>query len=135
MTGASQPHEAKPTVEELREQVNVTRTELGRTVEALAAKTDIKARAQVKATEMREQMQHRAAHAKDRVQGQTAHVLHLAQDRTPEPVQERTGQVAQVAHRNRTVLIVGGAAVATAALVLFRTRGRLYRARGSWRGR
>ncbi|MFE4582752.1 DUF3618 domain-containing protein, partial [Streptomyces chartreusis] len=52
----TQPHD-DPTAaspEELREQVEQTRAELGETVQALTAKTDLKTRAQEKATTARE---------------------------------------------------------------------------------
>ncbi|WP_282778028.1 DUF3618 domain-containing protein [Nocardia sp. CC201C] len=56
----NQPDSEKKTaasVDELREQVEHTRAELGQTVEALAAKTDVKARAQDRA----EAAEHQAA--------------------------------------------------------------------------
>ncbi|MET9963728.1 DUF3618 domain-containing protein [Streptomyces sp. NPDC006326] len=45
MTRTSQTHDPQPTREQLRAQVAETREELGRTVETLVAKTDLKAQA------------------------------------------------------------------------------------------
>ncbi|MEW1776682.1 DUF3618 domain-containing protein [Streptomyces sp. NPDC086777] len=50
---------------ELREQVERTRAELGRTVAALAAKTDVKARARRKGVEVREQVAVRGGQLKE----------------------------------------------------------------------
>ncbi|MGC5341610.1 DUF3618 domain-containing protein [Streptomyces sp. AM 4-1-1] len=72
-----------PSPEELRERVEGTRDELGRTVEALTAKADVKARARDMGAEL-----------KDRVQGATTHARDVARARTPEPVREKAGQAA-----------------------------------------
>lgn len=45
MTTEERPQQPKPSIEELRAEIKQTRAELGETVQALAAKADVKARA------------------------------------------------------------------------------------------
>lgn len=61
---------AGPGSEELREDIARTREQLGETVEALVAKTDIKARAQQKATEAVTQVRQQTRQLKSRMPGQ-----------------------------------------------------------------
>ncbi|MET7938122.1 DUF3618 domain-containing protein [Streptomyces sp. NPDC005322] len=76
------PHEehSASSPEELREQVEHTRHELGQTVQALAARTDVKARAQEKATEVKEQAAVKAGELKAKAAeaGQANRVVLLA---------------------------------------------------------
>ncbi|MCB5164554.1 DUF3618 domain-containing protein [Streptomyces bambusae] len=88
-----QEEESAPATERLRDQVEHTRDELGRTVEALAAK------------------------ARDGV----THAGHLAAVKAPDPVREKAGAVAKTARANRTRL-VAGAAVLVVYLFLRRGR-------------
>ena len=70
----TQPPHDKPTAEspeELRAQVEHTRHELGTTVEALAAKADVKTRAQEKAAEVKVQAADRAGALKEQVAHKT----------------------------------------------------------------
>lgn len=53
--------------EEIREQISQTRAELGETVEALAAKADVKAQVKEKVATAKEQAQEKAAAAKARI--------------------------------------------------------------------
>ena len=55
------------TPEALRQDIERTRAELGETIEALAAKADVKARAHEAADEVRERVQTAAHHAMDTV--------------------------------------------------------------------
>ncbi|MGF1341101.1 DUF3618 domain-containing protein [Streptomyces flavovirens] len=73
-----------PTPAELRAQVEETRDELGRTVEALAGKADIKNRAQEKTAEVKDRAQEKTAEVKDRAQEKTAEVKDRAQEKTAE---------------------------------------------------
>jgi hypothetical protein len=66
------------TAPEIQQEIEQTRERLGQTVEELAAKADVKARARAKATEMKARAQARAAEVSRQMrQGQ------LAQDRWP----------------------------------------------------
>lgn len=58
---------AKPEVEALREEIRQTRAELGVTVQALAAKADVKARVSQTAAQARERVKESAAQAGERV--------------------------------------------------------------------
>ena len=55
------------TVPEIQQEIEQTRERLGQTVEALAAKADVKARAQAKADEIRARAQDKAAELSSRV--------------------------------------------------------------------
>ncbi|MGV9943581.1 DUF3618 domain-containing protein [Streptomyces sp. NPDC003401] len=147
----TQPHDETtasptPTPKELREQVEQTRQELGRTVTALAGKTDVKARAQDMAAEAKEgatvkagELKARAAQVASRVQdklpdlvkdkaaqaagqvrSKAAQAGQLIQDRAPEPVRAQAVQGAQVARDNRGLLL----AAAGAGVVLWLLRRR-----------
>ncbi|GHJ42537.1 DUF3618 domain-containing protein [Streptomyces sp. TS71-3] len=59
---------------ELRAQVEELREELGHTMEALAAKADVKSRAQQRAVLVREQMHDRAVHARGRAHDTASHM-------------------------------------------------------------
>ncbi|MFJ4366692.1 DUF3618 domain-containing protein [Streptomyces chartreusis] len=115
----TQPHD-EPTAaspEELREQVEQTRAELGDTVQALTAKADLKTRAQEKATAVKEQATVKAGELK----AKAADLKHQAQDKAPEPVRQKTAQGARVARDNRTLLL---AATGAATLVWLACRRR-----------
>ncbi|AGS67291.1 DUF3618 domain-containing protein [Streptomyces collinus] len=116
----TQPPHDEPTAqspEELREQIEHTRHELGDTVQALAAKTDVKARAQEKAAEMKEQaavkageLKEQAALKAEQVKAKAAEAASRVQDKLPDPVRERAVQAA-------------GQARATTAQGLHKARG------------
>lgn len=89
---------AAPTPEALREQVERTRDELGTTVEALAAKADVKAHAKVKAAEIKEQ----AVVVTDGIRESTAHAARLVKDKTPDPVLDKASQAAAQVHDTAT---------------------------------
>lgn len=68
MSGTPAHHDGgRPGLQELRAQVEHTREELGRTVEELAARTDVKARARRSAAEAKQHMAERTGHAKEHV--------------------------------------------------------------------
>ncbi|MGW3988675.1 DUF3618 domain-containing protein [Streptomyces sp. NPDC004830] len=99
---ASNPHQ-------VRDQVERTRQELGRTVEALAAKTDIRGRAQEKAAEVKEQAAAKAGELKAEAVRATSRV----QDKLPDPVRAQAARGTRLARDNRTVLLAAaGAGVA-----------------------
>ncbi|MBT2489591.1 DUF3618 domain-containing protein [Streptomyces sp. ISL-96] len=85
---------SSPNPDELRAQVEKTREELGRTVEALAAKADVKAQAQQKAAKVKSVVQDKAAHA-----------LHTVHDKTPGPVRDKAASANE--QLTDTALILG----------------------------
>lgn len=103
MTGKSQNKHASesPTPEQLRERVEHTREELGRTVEELAAKADVKALAKEKAGDAKAKAQEAAEDARTKVQDVVGHSRARIQDGTARAAQR--GPV--------PVLVVGAAAV------------------------
>ncbi|NMO34178.1 DUF3618 domain-containing protein [Streptomyces sp. GMY01] len=92
--------------DELRQQIERTRSQLGDTVEELAAKADVKGRAKARAADLKDkagaltvQLRSTAAQAGHRVQEKTALAGHRVQEKTAEAghrVQERT---AEAGHR------------------------------------
>ncbi|WP_330289617.1 DUF3618 domain-containing protein [Streptomyces sp. NBC_00576] len=135
-------NDTTPSSEELRRRVEATRQGLGETVEALAAKADVKARAQEKTTAVKHQVAEKTAHvgaqlrdkathaahavqdrtpepvrakaaaAGGQVRGKAVHVAELARDKAPEPVREKAGQGMRVARANRAPLLAVGAIIA-----------------------
>lgn len=109
-----------PSTDELRDRIEDTRGDLEQTVEALAAKLDVKARAKGKAAAAVEQVQDIAASAAHHVQeavpepvkekvaqaaGQIADgasaALHEVHDKMPDPVLEKASSVAEATRRHR----------------------------------
>ncbi|WP_405786728.1 DUF3618 domain-containing protein [Streptomyces sp. NBC_00029] len=98
-----QPTSGEPSAEELRERIEHTRDELGRTVEALAAKADVKAQAREKTAAMKEQATEKAALVTGRIRGGVDHAVHLAAEKTPDPVVDKA--------RRAALLTVGAALI------------------------
>ncbi|WP_405785818.1 DUF3618 domain-containing protein [Streptomyces sp. NBC_01367] len=121
--GTPAPTPASPGSAELRDQVERTRDELGQTVEALAAKADIKAQAKEKTAAVKGQAAEKAALVSDQIREKTGHAARLVKDMTPDPLLEKAGQAATAARANRTPLLAVGAAVVVFLLVR-RSRGR-----------
>ncbi|MBM9623882.1 DUF3618 domain-containing protein [Streptomyces zhihengii] len=115
--GTSRSSEA-PGPDELREQVQGTREELGITLEALAGKADVKTQAQEKADAAKARARDVAHDAQDRAAG----LLHAAHDRTPEPVRQHAAQAGAAARQHQGLLIAGAAALALAVLLSRRWR-------------
>ncbi|MEW1568969.1 MULTISPECIES: DUF3618 domain-containing protein [unclassified Streptomyces] len=129
------PADQPPTPAELREQIEHTRHELGDTVQALADKTDVKARAQQKAGQLKEQavvkagelksqatktttqiqeklpdpVKEKAAQAAGQARAAAAQAGQMWEEKAPESLQDKTAQVIQRARDNRTVLLVAAA--------------------------
>ncbi|MFC9266366.1 DUF3618 domain-containing protein [Streptomyces zhihengii] len=115
--GTSRSSEA-PGPDELREQVQGTREELGITLEALAGKADVKTQAQEKADAARARVRDLAHDAQEKAAG----VLHTAHDRTPEPVRRHAARAGAAARQRQGLLIVGAASLALAVLLSRRWR-------------
>jgi ElaB/YqjD/DUF883 family membrane-anchored ribosome-binding protein len=108
-SGAPSNRSTKPPtdVNELREEIKQTRAELGETVEALAAKADVKARFQESKEEAKARVRERVSEAVDRMEA-----------RLPEPAQEAAERTVRVVRTNwRPLLAVAGAAVAVLVIV------------------
>jgi hypothetical protein len=106
------PHDQSTTAgpEELREHVERTRAELGHTIQALAAKTDVKSRAREKAAEVRQQGAGKARELKGRAGGLASQARRMP------------AQGARSAREHRTVVLAaaGVTVVATATVLWYR---------------
>jgi hypothetical protein len=103
--------------EELREEIQRTRERLGVTVEELAGKADVKARAQEKSAQVKAQAQNKASRARSLAQEKAAHAAWAVQqtaaqaaektharseqtrERLAEPVRSAAGQVVRTGRR------------------------------------
>jgi gas vesicle protein len=110
---------ATPETERLKAQIEETREELGDTVAALARKTDVKAQAKEKVEDAKARAKERVDEVKERAGAVKDDVAEKVQERTPEPVQARAQQAAEVARDNRRPIAIA-AAVAAAFLMLRR---------------
>ncbi|MFI1441692.1 DUF3618 domain-containing protein [Streptomyces fructofermentans] len=132
MTQQPADQQSAPSPDQLREQVEQTRRDLGQTVEALAAKTDVKARAQHRAGELKEQVavkagelkaqaakttsqvqdklpdpvKDAAARAAGQIRTTSAQAGRMWEEKAPEPLRQKTTRSAQLARENRTWLLV-----------------------------
>jgi cell division septum initiation protein DivIVA len=87
------------TPEELREDIERTREQLGGTVEALVAKADVKSRVQEKATETVGHAQQKAAEAVGHAQQKAAEAVGHAQQKAAEMAGQAREQARQLASR------------------------------------
>ncbi|PWI44794.1 DUF3618 domain-containing protein [Streptomyces sp. ICBB 8177] len=101
MTQPSHDARGATDAENLRAQVEHSREELGRTVAALAAKADVKARAQEKATAVKGQVAAKAGGIKEGAE----RTVRKVRGRLPEPVRGKASQAGEVAGGNRTALL------------------------------
>jgi hypothetical protein len=99
---ANQTQQRSP--EEIRADIEQTRAEVGDTVEALAAKTDVKARAQERVEEVKETVREKA------------------RDATPAPVQRGGQQFVDTARANPAPFVAAGLVVL--AVILWRRSSR-----------
>ncbi len=97
--------------ETLREEIAETRAELGDTVEALAAKTDVKSRAQDKITEVK-------AKARDRATAVGATVRRVV----PDPAVQATARAARAGRRRPVPVLAAGAVAVMVCVVVLRRR-------------
>ncbi|WP_392958235.1 DUF3618 domain-containing protein [Streptomyces sp. LN245] len=137
MTHTPPDQHSTPTPAELREQIEHTRHELGETVQALADKTDVKARAQRKAGRLKEQaavkagelkaqaakansqvqdklpdpVKEKAAQAAGQARAAAAQVGRMWEEKAPEPLRQQAARSVQLAREHRTVLLLAAAGV------------------------
>lgn len=103
--GAPDPSREKDP-ERIREGIEQTREELGETVDALAAKTDIKAQAKQRADESKQALRKQ----QQRAQEKASAVRERMSNATPEDAKEIAGQAAAAAER-RPLPAIGGALI------------------------
>ena len=96
----------------LREEIERTRAKLGATVEALAAKADVKSQARQKLSQLTGRLRIKAGQARRRV-AEAASGISKA---TPEPVKQAAGSAAATASRRRGPLAAAAAVVGAAVL-------------------
>ncbi|MFE9534481.1 DUF3618 domain-containing protein [Streptomyces sp. NPDC006691] len=108
--------------EQLGHEVEQARHELGRTVEALAAKADVKARAHDRASELKEQVGTRVAELSDDVRA-AAHGVQEKLPTPPAPVRDLAGRGVVVA-REHSTLLFAAAGAGLAGWLLLRRRDR-----------
>lgn len=121
-TGAKGP-------DELRRQIEQTRSQLGDTVEELAGKADVKGRAKARAADLRDkagamtvQLRSSASHAGHTVQDKAGRAGHTAEEHVPDRAR---GAVRTGLGHPRVLLVAGAAvcAVATAGVLRHRHQG------------
>jgi hypothetical protein len=112
--------------DELRREIERTRSELGDTVEELAGKADVKGRARARAADLRDkagavtvQLRSSAAQAGHTVQGKASQAGHAVEHTLPGPVRSA---VQAGARHPRPVLVVGAAAGVVVAAEVWRRR-------------
>ncbi|MGW5616496.1 DUF3618 domain-containing protein [Streptomyces sp. NPDC003877] len=139
----TQPPHDEPTAgspEELREQVERTRHELGDTVQELADRADVKTRAREKAVAVKEQAGHKAQEWRGQARTKASHVAHTVEEKLPEPVKQKGAAAAQGARqkaaqaeqiwrdkapeqvRDHRAALLAGAGALVVALLLIRRR-------------
>jgi ElaB/YqjD/DUF883 family membrane-anchored ribosome-binding protein len=106
----------KPDVAALRAEIKQTRAELGETVQALAAKADVKARAREQVEQTKQKVRESVVSATDRVR----HAAVSARDTVSEAGDEATVQV----RRNPVPLLAVLAGVVAVVGVILVVRGR-----------
>ena len=138
MSTDAENENSTPTPQELRARVEGTREELAQTVQALAAKADVKARTKNRTAQVKADVVDSVAAAGAQAKEGIAQAAHLAQesvlgplreggaavvakvrDKTPEPVAQGAGQATNVV-RQRPDLLIASAVSAVAVFFLLR---------------
>jgi hypothetical protein len=97
------------TPEDVRAEIEQTRAQLGDTVEALAAKTDVKGQAKRAVNDARATMSDKAGDARQAMSGKTHDALSAAQQATPNSAAEAGNRLARMVQQHRASLIPAGA--------------------------
>jgi hypothetical protein len=108
------------TAPEIQQEIERTREHLGQTVEELAAKADVKARARVKAAEVKARAQDKATQVSAQVKDKAADVSGRVKDKAAD-VSERVKR-SQVTQRRWPLAVTAGIVVVGAAAVIWRRR-------------
>lgn len=113
--------------EALREEIRRTRVELGETMEALAAKADVKARLKESAGQAKERMREQAAQTVARVRGQAARGAGMARAQAWEKgelVRAQAHDKGELVRRNPVPWAAIAAGAVATVVVLMIVRGR-----------
>jgi hypothetical protein len=119
------------TVPEIQQEIERTREHLGETVEELAAKADLKARARAKVAEVKAKAQDKATQVSERVRDKTADLPGRVRGKTadlPGRVKNRAADVSgrvtrsQVTQRRWPLAVTAGLVVVGAAVIWRRRR-------------
>lgn len=113
--------------EALREEIRRTRVELGETMEALAAKADVKARLKESAEQAKERMREQAAQTVARVRGQAMRGAGLARAQAYEKgelVRAQAHDKGELVRRNPVPWAAIAAGAVATVVVLMIVRGR-----------
>jgi hypothetical protein len=102
--GVNHDHEDR-TPEDVRADIEQTRAELGDTVEALAAKTDVKGQAKRAVDDARANVSEKAADARQAVSEKRNGAMSAAQQAAPESAGDAGRRVSQLVKENRGMLI------------------------------
>jgi ElaB/YqjD/DUF883 family membrane-anchored ribosome-binding protein len=94
--------------EQIREEIDETREQLGETVAVVAEKTDVKKQAQARKEELKEQASAKADEAKEKAK----EIGNRAKDAAPDSAQEGVAQVQRVASENPVPMALAGAFLA-----------------------
>jgi Protein of unknown function (DUF3618) len=115
-------------VQKLQQEIRQTREHMGETVEQLAAKADVKARARVKAAHVAGQMRGAAGRARDQAAARTRDVRDRlagpAGSGAPDRVRQALADGARGARRHRTPLAVAAGVLVAGMLAIRRWRRR-----------
>ncbi|MFC4017829.1 DUF3618 domain-containing protein [Micromonospora sp. GCM10011542] len=113
--------------EALREEIRRTRVELGETMEALAARADVKARLKESAGQARERMREQAAQTVARLRGQAARRAEVARAQAYEKgelVRAQAHEKGELVRRNPAPWAAVAAGAVATIVVLMIVRGR-----------
>jgi ElaB/YqjD/DUF883 family membrane-anchored ribosome-binding protein len=116
----NQPEQRSP--EEIREDIEQTRRELGDTAAAVADKADVKKQAKAKVAGVKEKASAKADEVKQTATQKREEAAGKAQQATPESVGSAAQQAQQFAQENPVPLAIGGAFVAGFALAKLLSR-------------
>ena len=114
-------------IQELRQEIEQTREELGETVQQLAAKTDVKARAQQKAAELTQKVKATASQAQAQSAASAGNVPPVrtrsggpspAWEATREPVRQTVTKGASTARQRRSPLLAAAATLVVGYLAI-----------------
>jgi hypothetical protein len=97
------------TPEEIRDEIEEDREELGQTVEALAGKADVRGQAKAKVQDVKHGAQVKVSAAKETAQQRADEVASKAKNATPESLGEGAQAIAQRAQENPVPVAVAGA--------------------------